>query len=255
MPPACPRTAIAATASESSAYAAHRADFRDFTVLKGDGLVVRHPHLADGRRARAAAEWTGVFYARSVPGGRVRREVYDDFRARVRPGPGRAVAEGDLATAVRATAVRATAVRATAVRAAAVRATAVRAAAVRAAAVRATAVRATAVRATAVRATPVRATPVRAAAVRAAAVRAAAVRAAAVRATAVRAAVGPDALVTAPMDLPHGTLERQGRKHILRPMLSCDAAYDTSDADPDLPARVSRSREYVARGARPEGPA
>nr|WP_221584970.1 M81 family metallopeptidase [Microbacterium sp. G2-8] len=116
-----PRIAIVGIAIESSAYAAHRAGYRDFPVLTGDALIDRYPHLAPGEPLRDAAEWIPVFMARSIPGGAVLREVYDDFRARIveglrAAGPldgvyfdihgamsvvGMDDAEGDLATAVR----------------------------------------------------------------------------------------------------------------------------------------------------------
>jgi microcystin degradation protein MlrC len=116
-----PRIAIVGMAIESSAYAAHRADYRDFAVLEGDDLLARYPHLAEGTPLREAADWIGVFYARSIPGGAVRREVYDDFKGRIvaglrAAGPVDGVyfdvhgamsvvglddAEGDLVTAVR----------------------------------------------------------------------------------------------------------------------------------------------------------
>lgn len=84
--PRLPRIAIVGMAIESSAYAAHRADYRDFAVREGDDVVSRYAFLADGSALGDAAEWIGVFYARSIPGGRVRREVYEDFRERIRAG-------------------------------------------------------------------------------------------------------------------------------------------------------------------------
>lgn len=119
-----PRIAIVGMSIESSAYSAHRADFRDFTVREGGALIARYPFLADGGELAAAAEWIGVFHARSIPGGRVRREVYEEFKARMVSGLGDVAgdgidgvyldvhgamsvvgmddAEGDLATAIRA---------------------------------------------------------------------------------------------------------------------------------------------------------
>lgn len=73
-------------AIESSAYAAHRAGHRDFHVLTGDALVERYPFLAPGSALRDAAEWVGVFHARSIPGGAVLTEVYEDYRARIVTG-------------------------------------------------------------------------------------------------------------------------------------------------------------------------
>jgi len=116
-----PRIAIAGIAIESSIYAAHRAGYRDFDVLEGTAVVDRYPFLATGTPLGTAADWVGVFYARSLPGGRVRRDVYDDFRERIlgglaRSGPldglyldlhgamsveGMDDAEGDLVDAIR----------------------------------------------------------------------------------------------------------------------------------------------------------
>jgi microcystin degradation protein MlrC len=117
-----PRIAIAGMAIESSIYAAHRAGYRDFDVREGRAVVERYDFLAPGTPLGDAAEWVGVFYARSIPGGRVRREVYDDFRSRILKGlaeagpldglyldvhgamsvEGMDDAEGDLVEAIRA---------------------------------------------------------------------------------------------------------------------------------------------------------
>ena len=116
-----PRIAIVGMAIESSAYAAHRAGYRDFPVLTGDALIARYPFLAEGQPLAEAAEWIPVFMARAIPGGAVLREVYDDFKNRIveglrAAGPvdgvyfdihgamsvvGLVDAEGDLVTAVR----------------------------------------------------------------------------------------------------------------------------------------------------------
>lgn len=110
------RIAIAGIHIESSAYAAHRAAFRDFSVLSGPQVLARYEFLDP------AAEWVGVFYARSIPGGKVLREVYDAFKHRILTGlreagpidglyfdihgamsvDGLDDAEGDLITAIRA---------------------------------------------------------------------------------------------------------------------------------------------------------
>jgi microcystin degradation protein MlrC len=73
-------------AIESSIYAAHRAGYRDFDVRGGRAVVDRYDFLAPRTPLGDAANWVGVFYARSIPGGRVRREVYDDFRDRILEG-------------------------------------------------------------------------------------------------------------------------------------------------------------------------
>ncbi len=88
-----PRIAIVGMAIESSAYSAHRADYRDFPSLEGAQVVDRYAFLAPGTPLGEAAEWIGVFYARSIPGGRVRPEVYQDFKGRMLRG---LAALGDL---------------------------------------------------------------------------------------------------------------------------------------------------------------
>ncbi|MFS0853620.1 M81 family metallopeptidase [Microbacterium sp. 179-I 3D4 NHS] len=96
MSAARPRIAILGMAIESSAYAAHRADYRDFSPLVGAEVVDRYPFLAAGTPLGDAAEWIGVFYARSIPGGRVRAEVYADFRERMLSGLRDLVTDGPL---------------------------------------------------------------------------------------------------------------------------------------------------------------
>jgi len=83
---AAPRIAVAGMAIESSSYAAHRAGYRDFAVTEGAAVVDRYEFLSPARPLGDAAEWIGIFYARSIPGGRVRREVYVDFRGRILEG-------------------------------------------------------------------------------------------------------------------------------------------------------------------------
>lgn len=80
------RIAMVGMAIESSAYSEHRADYRDFAVREGSDVVERYAFLAPGTPLGDAAEWIGVFYARSIPGGRVRREVYEDFKDRMLRG-------------------------------------------------------------------------------------------------------------------------------------------------------------------------
>ena len=115
------RVAIAGIWIESSGWAAHRADFRDFRQLTGEELMRRYPFLAPGQELRAAADWVPVLHAASIPGGAVRAEVYADFKRRIVSGLAAAMpldgvyldihgamlvdgledAEGDLVTAVR----------------------------------------------------------------------------------------------------------------------------------------------------------
>ena len=116
-----PRIAVAGMAIESSIYAAHRAGYRDFDVREGPVVVERYEFLSTGTTLGDAADWVGVFYARSIPGGPVVREVYDDFKTRILDGLAKAApldglyldlhgamsvegmddAEGDLVDAIR----------------------------------------------------------------------------------------------------------------------------------------------------------
>src|SRR5699024_6905478 len=91
-----PRVAVLGMAIESSAYAQHRAGYRDFPVLEGSAVLGRYPFLAPGAPLRAAAEWLGVFHARSIPGGQVLGEVYAGFRERMVRGLAELVADGGV---------------------------------------------------------------------------------------------------------------------------------------------------------------
>jgi microcystin degradation protein MlrC len=121
-----PRVAIAGMAVESSTFSPHRSGWEAFTLRRGDELVAHHPFLADGAPLREAADWRGLLHARSLPGGAVRREVYEAVRDEIVAGlraaaeagapfdgvlldlhgamsvPGYDDAEADLAAAVRA---------------------------------------------------------------------------------------------------------------------------------------------------------
>ncbi|MET7278549.1 M81 family metallopeptidase [Kribbella sp. NPDC005582] len=114
------RIGIAGIAIESSTFSPHRAGADDFDVRRGDALLQRYDFLekewADG------VEWVPLVHARSLPGGAVVAEFYDDLSAEIieRIGTagdldglffdihgamsvvGREDAEGDLATRVRA---------------------------------------------------------------------------------------------------------------------------------------------------------
>src|SRR5690625_256868 len=83
-------------AIESSAYAQHRAGYRDFLVLEGDAMLGRYPFLAPGAPLREAAEWVGLFQARSIPGGQVLGEVYADFTDRMVRGLAALVEDGGV---------------------------------------------------------------------------------------------------------------------------------------------------------------
>lgn len=78
-----PVVAVLGMAIESSVYAAHRAGYRDFSQLSGEQVIARYDFLRPGTELGDAADWRGVFYARSIPGGQVEPEVYSDFRQRM----------------------------------------------------------------------------------------------------------------------------------------------------------------------------
>lgn len=91
-----PRIAILGMHIESSAYAAHRAGYRDFTVLRGDELLGRYAFLAPGTELHRAAEWIGIMHARSIPGGQVDPEVYQSLKGRMLDGLRAALEDGPL---------------------------------------------------------------------------------------------------------------------------------------------------------------
>ncbi len=91
-----PRIAIAGIGIESSAYAAHRAGYRDFPVLEGTAVLDRYPFLAPGSELREAATWIGVLVTKAIPGGQVLAGVYEDLRDRIVAGLREVVAEGPL---------------------------------------------------------------------------------------------------------------------------------------------------------------
>ncbi|KRA25986.1 microcystin degradation protein MlrC [Microbacterium sp. Root61] len=82
-------------AIESSTFSPHRAGARDFHRVEGDALVDRYATLRDGRSA-GAAEWLPVYYARSIPGGAVLRDTYDEITGRILAGLRDLMAEGGL---------------------------------------------------------------------------------------------------------------------------------------------------------------
>lgn len=84
MSPVRPRIAIAGMAIESSTFSPHRAGDRDFHKYVGDELVARYDVSAS--ELANDAQWLGVFYARSIPGGAVLRDVYEDYKDRICSG-------------------------------------------------------------------------------------------------------------------------------------------------------------------------
>ncbi|MFF1818852.1 M81 family metallopeptidase [Kribbella sp. NPDC058245] len=114
------RIGIAGMAIESSTFSPHRAGADDFDVWRGDALLQRYDFL--GKEWAEGVEWVPLVHARSLPGGAVVGEFYDELSAEImeRIGTaghldglffdihgamsvvGREDAEGDLATRVRA---------------------------------------------------------------------------------------------------------------------------------------------------------
>ena len=82
-------------AIESSTFSPHRAGARDFQRVEGDDLIQRYTVLREGVLLDTA-DWLPVYYARSIPGGAVLREVYDDIKTRILDGLRALVAEAPL---------------------------------------------------------------------------------------------------------------------------------------------------------------
>lgn len=78
-----PRIGIAGIAIESSTFSPHRSGLDDFTVTRDDELLGRYAWLSPGGSLRDAAEWVPLLHARSLPGGAVLPEVYDDLEAEI----------------------------------------------------------------------------------------------------------------------------------------------------------------------------
>ena len=116
-----PRIAIAGMSIESSTFSPHLSGDEAFTRREGDELLSYYPFLDAGRELREAIDWVPLHHGRSLPGGAVRPETYQDIKARIlelaaSKGPfdgllldihgamsvvGMRDAEGDLATALR----------------------------------------------------------------------------------------------------------------------------------------------------------
>jgi microcystin degradation protein MlrC len=75
------RIGIAGIAIESSTFSPHRTGLADFDVRRGDDLLARYDFL-DTEWARDV-EWIPLLHARSLPGGAVLPEVYDDLSAEI----------------------------------------------------------------------------------------------------------------------------------------------------------------------------
>jgi microcystin degradation protein MlrC len=75
------RIGIAGIAIESSTFSPHRAGLADFDVRRDDLLLRRYEFLqADWA---AGVEWVPLLHARSLPGGAVLPDVYDDLSAEI----------------------------------------------------------------------------------------------------------------------------------------------------------------------------
>ena len=116
-----PRIAIAGMSIESSTFSPHLSGDEAFTRREGDELLSYYPFLEAGRELREVVDWVPLHHGRSLPGGAVRPETYQDIKARIlelaaSEGPfdgllldihgamsvvGMRDAEGDLATALR----------------------------------------------------------------------------------------------------------------------------------------------------------
>ena len=85
------RIGIAGIAIESSTFSPHRAGLADFDVRRGAELLERYEFL--DKEWAQGAEWVPLLHARSLPGGAVLPEVYDDLSAEI---IGRLEAAGQL---------------------------------------------------------------------------------------------------------------------------------------------------------------
>ena len=75
------RIGIAGIAIESSTFSPHRAGLADFDVRRGDRILERYDFL--GKDWAQGIEWVPLLHARSLPGGAVLPEVYDDLSAEI----------------------------------------------------------------------------------------------------------------------------------------------------------------------------
>ncbi len=75
------RIGIAGIAIESSTFSPHRAGADDFDVRRGDALLQRYDFL--GKEWAHGVEWVPLVHARSLPGGAVVAEFYDDLSAEI----------------------------------------------------------------------------------------------------------------------------------------------------------------------------
>jgi microcystin degradation protein MlrC len=79
-----PRIGIAGIAIESSTFSPHRTGLADFTVTRGDALLGRYEWLSPRPAPwAAAAEWVPLLHARSLPGGAVEADVYQQLKAEI----------------------------------------------------------------------------------------------------------------------------------------------------------------------------
>ena len=75
------RIGIAGIAIESSTFSPHRAGLADFDVRRGEDLLRRYDFL--DKEWAQGIEWVPLLHARSLPGGAVLPEVYDDLSAEI----------------------------------------------------------------------------------------------------------------------------------------------------------------------------
>ena len=75
------RIGIAGIAIESSTFSPHRAGLADFDVRRGEDLLRRYDFL--GKEWAQGVDWVPLLHARSLPGGAVLPEVYDDLSAEI----------------------------------------------------------------------------------------------------------------------------------------------------------------------------
>lgn len=78
-----PRIGIAGISIESSTFSPHISGSEAFTVRRDEELLDYYPFLESGKELRQAAEWVPLMHARSLPGGAVDRDLYEQFKREI----------------------------------------------------------------------------------------------------------------------------------------------------------------------------
>lgn len=81
--PATPRIAIAGLGIEASIFSSARTPAAAFHPVTGTDVLARYPFLADGQPLREAADWRGALVGKSLPGGVVTADAFDELSSRL----------------------------------------------------------------------------------------------------------------------------------------------------------------------------